>query len=183
MRLSHILSLIFVGLVSAEWEKFPAGKQSAAARGLLADRECRTCAECWGVGSIVCSLYNCFNPTLGEQCCGSGYNCVGPDNSCCGHLGPGVTGSDGVPSTSSLPTPPTPIVRISTPSTYMGSSTTSTPNSVTGIPTTTQTGRGSSTSLAATATSTNVAAGGAAIRNTIGGIAVAVLCALGMALL
>jgi hypothetical protein len=74
MRLSPALSLIFVGLASVEWKGLPPGKQTAAAHGLLADRECSTCAECWGAGSVICSLYNCsklplVNSAVGVDVC------------------------------------------------------------------------------------------------------------------
>ncbi|PVH69082.1 hypothetical protein DL98DRAFT_522386 [Cadophora sp. DSE1049] len=246
MRFSPAPSLLFAGLAFAE--PFAEG-QSPAIQGLLAARVLSgdaTCAETWGTGSIICSLYNCFNPTLGEQCCGGGYNCVGSDNSCCGTLGPGVTGTDGVPATSTLATPITPPGSSSTSWTcssgdsgeeccqrlsssqhwcsgsypnflcynpdsqsccsdgsrclrdnccelvgatavtpnftaQASGSSSSTLDSVNSASTTAQTETTRSTNLVASTANPNVGSDGAAIRNTVGGIAAAALGAVGMA--
>ncbi|RDL37937.1 uncharacterized protein BP5553_05370 [Venustampulla echinocandica] len=253
MRFSFTLSLLCVGLASAAGRRSLVEDQSPAPRGFLAARvlsDDKTCAETWGKGSIICTSYNCFNPTLGEQCCGGGYNCVGANNSCCGTLGPGVTGTAGVPAKSTLSQPLLPTLTRIAPS---GSSSTSsscagvsgeeccqrlstsqhwcsgsypkflcydpasqsccsdgsrcltdnccsfvnataiTPNatqatarasgSVTSSPTTAQTDATRSTNPAAATTSASAGSDNAAIRNTVGGIAVAALCSLAMALL
>lgn len=42
-----------------------------------------TCAECFGLGYVLCDDAGCFNPDDGEQCCKGGGMCVGRDESCC----------------------------------------------------------------------------------------------------
>ncbi|KAH8585482.1 hypothetical protein B0O99DRAFT_696436 [Bisporella sp. PMI_857] len=254
MRFPIGLSLFLVGLASAEWRRSLVEDQSPAAPGHITARvlsDNTTCAERWGEGSIICSSYGCFNPTLGEQCCGEGRHCAGSSNSCCGTFGPGATGTDGVPATNTLLTPATPPGSVPTSLTCSSSdsgeeccqrlsssqhwcsgsypnflcynpesqsccsdgsrclrdnccefvgataitpnvtqttaqasrSSLSTPNSITSAPIATQTEATKNTDPVETATSTSVASNAAVIRNVGGGIAVAALNAIGMALL
>lgn len=73
MRFAPLLPLVFAGFASAQWKRLLAEEQLPAANGLAprAGWDDKTCAERWGPGFIICSLYNCFNPTE-EQCCANG---------------------------------------------------------------------------------------------------------------
>ncbi|GME32565.1 hypothetical protein GTA08_BOTSDO11266 [Neofusicoccum parvum] len=93
---SHLACLVAAtSLVEgAEWHK---GKTSSSSPLLVRqsdDGYCSgsSCAACFGAGNIVCSGNSCFNPGAGEQCCSDGTYCIGPDTSCCGEAGAGVTG-------------------------------------------------------------------------------------------
>ncbi|KAH7056014.1 hypothetical protein B0J12DRAFT_439882 [Macrophomina phaseolina] len=109
--LSHILFLAAAtSLVDAEgWTKHEVGTtpNSHLLGRQSDDGFCSgsSCAACFGAGNVVCSGNSCFNPSAGEQCCSDGDYCIGPDTSCCGSAGAGVTGSpeDDTPSSTSSP--------------------------------------------------------------------------------
>ncbi|KAH8689352.1 hypothetical protein BGW36DRAFT_466256 [Talaromyces proteolyticus] len=58
-----------------------------------------TCSECYGPGNVLCSDAGCFDPSQSQQCCADGSYCVAANNSCCGSVGGGVTGTDGAVAT------------------------------------------------------------------------------------
>ncbi|GIJ92597.1 hypothetical protein Asppvi_001875 [Aspergillus pseudoviridinutans] len=91
------LLLVLASTALAAWHKPLPGHFSLLARDFNGNCTARnTCSDCYGPGNIICDNAGCFNPKKWEQCCKNGFTCVAKDNSCCGDMGTGTPGTDGL---------------------------------------------------------------------------------------
>lgn len=159
--------LLLAGIASADLKRVGPNGAHLFARQVEVCKTSNSCVVCFGPGNVTCQRNSCYNPSAGEQCCADGTYCVGSDTSCCGELGPGVTGGP-------LGTITSPTIASSTPSSTRSASvsnpTTTSRSSVNPTPT-----FGGSITTAAT--------GGAAATGAIGGFAAAAAGVVGLALL